>query len=126
MRPAYTKELEERISALPFGEAFTAFDFTNIANAGTINRALSRLADEGTIRRIVQGVYDRPEYSEFLQEYAAPQMDRVAHALARRFNWTIAPAEDTVLNLLHLSTQVPATWMYVSDGPYRSYIYNQT
>jgi len=126
MRPAYTKELEERIRTFQNGKAFTAYDFLDIGTAGTINRALSRLADEGTIRRIIQGVYDKPEYSTILEEYAAPQIDQVAHALARRFNWTIAPSEDTALNILHLSTQVPSTWTYVSDGPYRSYTYNQT
>ncbi len=125
-RPGYSKELEQRISALKKGEAFSAYDFLDIGPAGAINRALSRLADEGSIRRIIQGVYDQPEYSDFLQEYAAPQMDQVAHALARRFKWTIAPSEDTALNILHLSTQVPAAWGYVSDGPYRSYHYNQT
>ena len=26
------------------------------------------------------------------------------------------------MNLLHVSTQVPAEWEYVSDGPYRDYI----
>lgn len=125
IRPSYTKELEQRINTWKKGKAFSAYDFLDVGPAGAINRALSRLADEGTIRRIIQGVYDQPEYSDFLHEYAAPQMDQVAYALARRFKWTIAPSEDTALNILHLSTQVPATWIYVSDGPYRSYHCNQ-
>ncbi|MBQ9211443.1 MAG: hypothetical protein IJ153_07085 [Clostridia bacterium] len=125
-RPGYSKELEQRINTLNKGEAFSAYDFLDIGPAGAINRALSRFADEGAIRRIIQGVYDQPEFSNFLQEYTAPQMDQVAHALARRFKWTIAPSEDTALNILHLSTQVPAAWVYVSDGPYRSYRYNNT
>ena len=45
----------------------------------------------------------------------------VAEALARKFNWTIAPSGDTALNVLHLTTQVPNTWSYVSDGPIRNY-----
>ena len=125
-RPRYTKELETRISTLKKGEAFSAYDFHEIGPAGAINRALSRLSDEGTIRRVMQGIYDQPEYSNLLQEYAAPQADQIAHAIARRFNWTIAPSEDTALNILHLSTQVPTTWTYVSDGPYRNYQYNRT
>ena len=125
-RPGYTKELEQRIRMMEKGEAFSAYDFLDIGPAGAINRALSRLSDEGVIRRIFQGIYDQPEYSDYLQEYAAPQIDRVAHALARRFRWTIAPSEDTALNILHLSTQVPASWIYVSDGPYRTYQYHQT
>ena len=49
-------------------------------------------------------------------------MDKIAEALARRFNWNIAPSGDTALNILHVSTQVPNEWEYVSDGPYRDYM----
>lgn len=126
MQPGYMKELEAQICKFNAGRAFSAFDFLEIAPAATINRSLSRLADDGKIRRIIQGIYDRPEFSALLQEYVAPQMDEVAHALARRFQWTIAPSEDTALNLLHLSTQVPVVWTYVSDGPYRTYHYKNT
>ena len=126
IRPAYTKELETRIETFSKGQAFSAYDFLDIGPAGTINRALSRLSDEGVIRRIIQGIYDQPEYSHLLNEYAAPQLDQVAKAVARRFNWTIAPSEDTAMNILHLSTQVPTAWIYVSDGPYRTYKYKQT
>lgn len=48
-------------------------------------------------------------------------MEQVANAIARNFGWHIAPCGDTALNLLGLSTQVPAVWQYVSDGPYREY-----
>ena len=47
--------------------------------------------------------------------------ERVAHALARKFNWHIQPAGDAALNLLGLSTQVPVCWIYLSDGPSREY-----
>jgi hypothetical protein len=49
-------------------------------------------------------------------------VDKIAEALARRFNWNIAPSGDTALNILHVSTQVPNKWEYVSDGPYRDYM----
>jgi len=47
--------------------------------------------------------------------------DALAQAIARNHNWTIAPSEQSALNALGLSTQVPATWKYISDGPYTSY-----
>ena len=50
----------------------------------------------------------------------------VAHALARKFGWTIVPCGDTALNMLGLSTQVPAVWLYVSDGTYKEYTYGNT
>ena len=33
---------------------------------------------------------------------------------------------DTALNLLGLSTQVPAVWSYVSDGAYKEYSFDST
>ena len=61
-----------------------------------------------------------------IHEYGVPRIDKVADALARRFNWNIAPSGDTALNLLHISTQVPNVWEYVSDGPYREYLIGNT
>lgn len=120
-RPKYTEKIFIQISEMSVGEVFTAADFSTIANMDAINKALSRLNEEGKIRRIMQGIYDFPEYSELLQEYSTPRIDKVAMALARKFNWTIAPSGDTALNILHLSTQVPNVWEFVSDGPYRNY-----
>ena len=74
----------------------------------------------------MRGVYDRPEYNDFLGEYVEPLPDKVAHALARNFGWTIVPCGDTALNMLGLSTQVPAIELYVSDGTYKSCTYNHT
>ena len=74
----------------------------------------------------MRGVYYKAEYNEFLEEYVAPEPDAVAHAIARNYGWTIVPFGDTALNILGLSTQVPATWVYMSDGTYKEYSYNQT
>ena len=46
--------------------------------------------------------------------------------MARKFGWTIVPCGDTALNMLGLSTQVPAVWLYVSDGTYKEYTYGKT
>ena len=120
-RPDYLEQVRNRINAAPTGTAFVPSDFFDIADASIINKALSRLAENGSIRRIIRGVYDRPYYSDLLMEYAAPDMEQVAIAVARNFGWHIVPCGDSALNLLKLSTQVPVVWQYVSDGPYREY-----
>jgi len=86
-----------------------------------IHQALSSLTKTGKIRRVCRGVYDYPRYSELLNRQLSPDLDQVAHALARKFNWRIQPSGDTALNLLGLSTQVPGRWVYLSDGPGRVY-----
>ena len=121
-RPKYQIKIDERIMAYPFGTAFSASDFLDIADANSVSQALFRIEKEGKIRRVMNGIYDKPAYSELIQEYGMPRIDKVADALARRFNWNIAPSGDTALNILHISTQVPNVWEYVSDGPYRDYM----
>ena len=50
-----------------------------------------------------------------------PDLNQLAGALARRSGWRIQPSENTALNLLGLSTQVPALSVYLSDGPSKTY-----
>ena len=121
MREKYQIEIENRIKNFEGGYAFSAVDFADIADTDPTNKALSRLNESGTIRRIIQGVYDKPVYSELLNEYSSPKVEIVVEALARKFNWTVAPAGETALNYLHISTQVSNSWSYISDGPYRKY-----
>ena len=118
--------VRERIKKSEIGTVFVAMDFVDISDKTNINAYLARLVDEGLVRRVLRGVYDKPEYNEFLGEYVAPSPDKVANAIARNFGWTIVPCGDTALNLLGLSTQVPATWVYVSDGTYKEYTYDNT
>ncbi|MBE6649084.1 MAG: hypothetical protein E7614_06140 [Ruminococcaceae bacterium] len=115
-----------RIESMPKGEVFIISDFSDLADDAAIRKVLSRLEEDGKIRRIMRGVYDFPEYNEFLGEYIEPKPDKVAHALARNYGWTIVPCGDTALNMLGLSTQVPAIWLYVSDGTYKEYTYGNT
>ena len=121
MREKYQIEIENRIKNFEGGYAFSAVDFADIADTDPTNKALSRLNESGTIRRIIQGIYDKPVYSELLNEYSSPKVEKVVEALARKFNWTVAPAGETALNYLHMSTQVSNSWSYISDGPYRKY-----
>ncbi len=46
----------------------------------------------------------------------------VAQALARKSGWRIQVSENTALNLLGLSTQVPVQATYLSDGPSKTYL----
>ncbi len=122
----YFEPICARIEGLSAGEVFIISDFSDIADTAAVRKVLSRLEEDGRIRRIMRGVYDRPEYNDFLSEYVEPVPDKVARALARNFGWTIVPCGDTALNMLGLSTQVPAVWLYVSDGTYKEYTYNNT
>ena len=115
------KKILSRIYGRGRGWAFTKIDFVAEFGEVNIHQALSSLTKTGTIRRVCHGVYDYPRYSELLGQTLSPDVDQVAQALARKFNWRILPSGDTALNQLGLSTQVPGKWVYLSDGPSREY-----
>ncbi len=123
---SYFNQISDIINAAPPETVFVASDFADIAEINTVRQCLSRLEQAGAIQRIMPGVYYQPVYSQLLGEYEAPSPRHVATALARKFNWTIAPAGSTALNQLGLSTQVPAQWTYISDGPYSSFSFGNT
>ena len=118
--------IKTRIMNSPDGSVFSTVDFADVIENSRVGVILSRLEEDGIIRRVMRGIYDKPVYNDFLKEYIAPSPSLVAEALARNFGWTIVPCGDTALNILGLSTQVPAAWSYVSDGTYKEYTYDNT
>ena len=115
------KETRERINKMDAGEIMMTSDFADLSCTATIRKCLGRCAEEGMIRRVFDGVYEKPKFSKLLGEYMPTNPERVAYALAKTYHWTIAPCGDIALNKLGLTTQVPAVWSYVSDGPYRNF-----
>ena len=103
------------------GWAFSSNDLLAKFSRQQADNVLSDLVKDGKIRRVCRGIYDYPKYSEFLKQELSPDIDQVARAFARKFNWRIEILGDTALNMLGLSTQVVAKYIYLSDGPNRSY-----
>lgn len=126
MSVSYSKQIESRIKKAKGGTVFVGSDFVDIASSETVRRNMNRLVEQGIIRRVIKGIFEKPKFSKLLGEYVATDPDEVAEALARAYQWTIIPCGDTALNMLGLSTQVPAVWCYFSDGPYKTYQWNST
>ncbi len=103
------------------GWAFSPKDFSDLGNRSSIDVALHRLLTKGTIRRVIRGIYDYPQYSEMLKRTLSPDLDQVARALARKFGWHIHPTGMATLNALRLSTQIQGQYAYQSEGPNRTY-----
>lgn len=103
------------------GWAFSSTDLAGRFARQQIDNALSDLAEDSKIRRISRGLYDYPRFSNLLQKILSPDIDQVAYAYARKFNWRIEVSGESALNLLGLSTQIPAQYVYLSDGPSKSY-----
>lgn len=119
------KSILERISKENLG-AFTASDFLDLARHDAIRKTLDRLEDCGEIRRVIRGVYDMPSFNKNFKMFEPPKIDAIAYAIARQNNWYICPSGNYALNKLGLSTQVPAQYLFVSNGPYASYFIEGT
>lgn len=113
----------EKIMSENQGKVFSINDFYNLGTKNTIKSILYRLNKENQITRLIEGLYIKPKYSKILKEYSYPDASEIAEKLANKFSWTITPSGDTVLNYMGLSTQIPNEYIYISDGPYREYLY---
>jgi hypothetical protein len=92
----------------------TTRDFLALGTRRAVDRALARLAQDKTIRRLAQRLYDYPRVHKKLG-ILAPNPDEVASVLAAKTGsrlqvWRAA-------NLLGLSDQIPAQLVYLTDGP---------
>lgn len=103
------------------GWAFSSSDLLSKFSRTQADNLLSELLKDGKIRRVSRGIYDYPKYSEFLEQNVSPDIDQVARAYARKFNWRVEILGDSALNLLGLSTQVVAKYIYLNDGANRTY-----
>lgn len=115
------EQIEKKILELPDGSVFTTSDFADITTDNNLRQITFRLENEGKIRRILPGIYDKPLYSKILDQGVAPDINAVAEAIARKNNWSITPSGNVALNLLGISTQVPAKWEYLSSGDSKDY-----
>lgn len=118
---SYTEKISNKINSFEANKVFFANDFLYIASNATVRQILKRLADEDKIKRVIDGFYYNPRYSELIGEYEAVSIHELALAIARKYNWNIAPYNSTALNLLGLSTQVPTHYKYISSGRYKEY-----
>lgn len=115
------EQIEKEILKMPAGGVFIVTDFVDSISYDNARKICIRLENEGKIRRILPGIYDKPLYSSILKQNVSPNINAVAEAIARKNNWSIIPSGNVALNLLGISTQVPAKWEYLSSGDSKDY-----
>lgn len=122
-RANYQEQIYNDFKKKKEGSIFSNSDFYYITDARSVSKALFRLVEANKIQRLVNGLYCIPKYSSLINENVFPEPSDVAYKLADKFSWRIVPTGDTVLNQLGISTQVPSKYVYISDGPSRTYKY---
>ena len=118
------KKILKRIRGHGCGYVCTSREFLDLGNRTAIDKGLSRLSKQGTLRRIARGMYGYPERNAFIGELS-PNPEAVVLALARRGAQKIIPSGATAANLLGLTNQVPAKIEYLTEGPSRRMMIQQ-
>ncbi|WP_290483272.1 DUF6088 family protein, partial [Hyphomonas sp. UBA3601] len=91
----------------------------DLGSRASVDQTLSRLTDQGVIRRLARGIYDYPKTSPRLGRLS-PDPDAVAAAIARKDGRVVQVSPARAANMLGLTTQVPAKAVYLTDGPSRT------
>lgn len=112
-------KIRSRISGKGRGAVFTPNEFLDLGGRDAIDKVLSRLATEETIRRLARGLYEYPREHKELGTLS-PDIQRIAKALAGKDRMRLQPAGAYATNLLGLSEQVPAKAIFLTDGHSRT------
>jgi hypothetical protein len=116
MQSAYN-EIKQRIESAERGTLFFPDDFAAIGTSDAIRSALVRLCRSAILVRVAHGIYYYPKIdTKWGSGVIPPGIEEIANGIAKRDKVRIAPTGAYVLNLLGLSTQVPANAVFITDG----------
>lgn len=116
-----SKTIRNHLEHRPFGELITATGLLELG-LGTrtaIDQTLSRLCRQGLIARIARGVYAKPRATRFGGRIL-PDANEIATAFARLRGQQLQIHGAEAVRRFGLTTQMPATTTYLTDGPDRT------
>jgi len=115
-------QIENKIKSCQRGKIFFLDDFASYGTPDAVKKSLQRLVNSGLLLRLATGIYWFPKKEKELYGIkisGKPILDEIAKAIAKRDMARIVPTGLHALNLLNLSTQVPANVVYLTDGTAR-------
>ena len=115
-------QIENKIKNFKRGKIFFLDDFAGLGTPESIKKSLQRLTNSGLLIRLANGIYWYPKKEKEIYGIkisGKPTLDEIAKAIAKRDKARIVPTGIHALNLLNLSTQVPANIVYLTDGTTR-------
>lgn len=104
----------KRIRGKNKGWVFTPKDLLDLDNRSNIDTILQQITDSNIVQRIDRGIYYYPKTHPKLGTLS-PDPLRIAQAIARQKGDVAFPDGAKALNMLGLSTQVPAKNIYYTN-----------
>ena len=115
-------KIENKVKKYRRGKIFFIDDFAALGTPDAVKKSLQRLVQSGLLERLANGIYWYPKKAKELHGVkisGKPALDEIARAIAKRDKARIVPTGIHALNLLNISTQVPANVVYLTDGAAR-------
>ena len=103
----------------PESAPITAKAFLHLGSRAAIDQALCRLVRRGQFARFGRGLYIRPVQTRFGERMPAPA--KVLEAMAELKGEHMAPSGGATANAYGVTTQVPATTIYLTSGRSRRF-----
>lgn len=110
--------ISNRIKHMPKGRPFSSALFAQVGSRASVDKALSRLVQSGTLERIIRGVYMRPKQSEYTGKVRASPL-AVMEVITRANGETIQMHGAEAIRRLGLSTQMQVLPTYYTSGSTR-------
>jgi len=110
--------LNSRINHLKKDAVFTTKSFLDLGSRSNIDIVLYRLCQKGKIKRLIKGIYYKPITHKLVGD-VPPAIGDILKALSIKNNEKFYPTGATCTNILHLSTQVPAQYSFLTTGKTR-------
>lgn len=99
------------------GSVVFASDFIRYGEKKSINKALERMTNDGTILRVGRGIYYFPKIDKKLGlGVLYPTLEDIAEGIAKRDKAHVVPTGIYALNRLGFSTQIPMNVVFMTDS----------
>jgi hypothetical protein len=103
---------------MPEGGLLSPREFLHLGSRSAIDKALSRLAQEGKLLRVSRGAYAAPREGRF--GIRPPSTESVVQAIEVRCGETVVANGAAEANALGLTTQVPTREVFLTSGASRT------
>lgn len=118
MEGSIRNQLREKLfSEKEAGEVFASSDFFGLWPRTAVDQALSRMARDGELKRILPGIYEIPAMNKKFNLPVPTDPEQVAQAWARKNNARLLPNGVFAANALWLSDQMAGKYEYLTDRP---------
>ena len=115
-------KVSNRVERMKRGVPFTITGFYTLGNRTSVQKALSRLAQEGLVERVSKGIYARPKPLPSMPSIkTTASAEQVAKVWAKEHGFKLVNQGQESAYRLGLQTQAPMRVIFWSNGPSRQF-----